>query len=139
MSRAKGFAAWKPQKRTQPLLEDIEGVLREYRDYLPLTVRQVFYRLVGKGHPKTENFYENVQDKCNRARRSGRISFTAIRDDGVSRRVAEKRSIPTSLLGSTTPRTTNSITTTTVAGTLTSPLTLLYFARRRVWSRCWRG
>jgi hypothetical protein len=85
MTKAKGFAAWKPQKRTLPLLEDIESVLEEYRFYLPLTVRQVFYRLVGKGYPKTENFYENVQDKCNRGRRSGRIPFASIRDDGVSR------------------------------------------------------
>jgi hypothetical protein len=89
MPRAKGFAPWKPQKRTLPLLEDIEAVLDEYREHLPLTVRQVFYRLVGKGHPKTENFYNSVGDVCNRARRSGRIPFGAIRDDGVSRQGGE--------------------------------------------------
>ncbi len=83
--RVKGFASWKPQRRTEPLLLDIEAVLEEYKKYLPLTVRQVFYRLVGKGHPKTEDFYNSVQDKCNRARRCGRISFASIRDDGVSR------------------------------------------------------
>jgi len=98
MTRAKGFASWKPQKRTLPLLEDIEGVLEEYRDYLPLTVRQVFYRLVGKGYSKTENFYETVQDKCNRARRSGRIPFGSIRDDGVSRRNAQLLRNPGRLL-----------------------------------------
>jgi hypothetical protein len=83
--RVKGFAPWRPQKRTEPLLVDIKAVLEEYRSYLPLTVRQVFYRLVGKGYPKSENFYDTVQGVCNRARRSGRISFGAIRDDGVSR------------------------------------------------------
>ncbi len=83
--RAKGFAAWRPQRRTEPLLLDIEAVLVEYREYLPLTVRQVFYRLVSKGYPKSESFYGSVQEKCNRARRSGRIPFTSIRDDGVSR------------------------------------------------------
>ncbi len=83
--RVKGFAPWKPQKRTEPLLADIAVVLEEYREYLPLTVRQVFYRLVGKGYPKTENFYATVQEVCNRARRSGRIRFESIRDDGVSR------------------------------------------------------
>ncbi len=83
--RPKGFAPWKPQRRTQPLLADVEAVLEEYQEYLPLTVRQVFYRLVGKGYPKTENFYGTVQEVCNRGRRSGRISFYAIRDDGVSR------------------------------------------------------
>jgi hypothetical protein len=87
--RVKGFAPWKPQKRTEPLLADIAVVLEEYREYLPLTVRQVFYRLVGKGYPKTENFYATVQEVCNRARRSGRIRFESIRDDGVSRRGGE--------------------------------------------------
>ena len=81
----KGFAAWKPQKKTEALLADIERVLVEYRSYLPMTVRQVFYRLVGLGYPKSEGFYDKVQDACNRGRRGGRISFTAIRDDGVSR------------------------------------------------------
>jgi hypothetical protein len=87
--RVKGFAPWRPQKRTEPLLADIEAVLEEYEEYLPLTVRQVFYRLVGKGYPKSENFYATVQEVCNRARRSGRISFYAIRDDGVSQRGGE--------------------------------------------------
>ena len=43
----KGFAPWKPQKRTEPLVRDMEGVIAEYCRYLPLTVRQVFYRLKG--------------------------------------------------------------------------------------------
>jgi hypothetical protein len=86
VKRAKGFAPWNPQKKTKVLLADIDEVLEEYREYLPLTVRQVFYRLVAKGYPKTETFYKNsVDDFCTRARRSGRIDFSAIRDDGVSR------------------------------------------------------
>jgi hypothetical protein len=83
--RVKGFAPWRPQARTLELLEDIDAVLVEYRQHLPLTVRQIFYRLVGKGYPKTENFYESVQEKCARARRCGRIPFEHIRDDGVNR------------------------------------------------------
>jgi hypothetical protein len=90
MARAKGFAEWKPQKKTLALLSDIDAVLAEYEDYLPLTIRQVFYRLVGKGHPKTENFYATVQEVTSRARRSGRIEFSSIRDDGVSRRGGER-------------------------------------------------
>jgi hypothetical protein len=85
MTRAKGFASWRPHKKTEALLTDISAVLVEYREYLPLTIRQVFYRLVGKGYPKSENFYAKVQEACNRGRRSGRIPFNAIRDDGVSR------------------------------------------------------
>jgi hypothetical protein len=93
VGRVKGFASWQPQKRTEALVADIEAVLVEYRAYLPLSVRQIFYRLVGKGYPKTENFYESVQDKCNRARRCGRISFDAIRDDGVNRLGGETPSL----------------------------------------------
>lgn len=89
MPRAKGFAAWRPQKKTEALLSDIDAVLEEYRQHLPLTVRQVFYRLVGKGYQKTESFYNSVQDVCSRGRRSGRISFAHIRDDGVSRHAGE--------------------------------------------------
>jgi hypothetical protein len=89
VGRVKGFAPWKPHKKTEALLADVERVLKEYRSYLPMTVRQVFYRLVGLGHPKSEGFYAKVQDACNRGRRAGRISFTAIRDDGVSRQAVE--------------------------------------------------
>lgn len=89
MARVKGFATWRPHKKTETLIEDIEDVLIEYRQYLPLTVRQVFYRLVGQGYPKREEFYNKVQDVCNRGRRSGRISFESIRDDGVSRQGGE--------------------------------------------------
>ena len=94
MVRVKGFAAWKPHKPTEATLADVLAVLDEYEDYLPLTVRQVFYRLVGivgKGYPKTENFYATVQEICNRGRRAGLIPFDAIRDDGVSRRGGESR------------------------------------------------
>jgi hypothetical protein len=90
--RPKGFAPWKPQKKTETLLGDVEQVLEEYRSYLPMTVRQVFYRLVGLGYAKSESFYNKVQDACNRGRRSGRISFSHIRDDGVSRHAGENPS-----------------------------------------------
>jgi hypothetical protein len=90
MARVKGFADWNPQRKTRGLLADIDVVLDEYRAYLPLTIRQIFYRLVGKGYPKTENFYATVQEVTNRARRSGRLPFPYIRDDGVSRRGGER-------------------------------------------------
>ena len=42
-------------KATLALLDQVRGILDEYADYLPLTVRQVFYRLVGvHGYDKTE-------------------------------------------------------------------------------------
>ncbi len=134
MTRVKGFAPWKPQKRTEPLLKDIERVLVEYRQYLPLTVRQVFYRLVGKGYEKSENFYETVQDKCNRARRCGRISFQSIRDDGVSRMPVKPHTPATKARRSTTRTTTNCTTSTSARFTRTSPLSSWCCARPPGWS-----
>jgi len=41
------------------LLDQVQAVLDEYQDHLPLTNRQVFYRLVGAfDYPKTESAYE---------------------------------------------------------------------------------
>jgi hypothetical protein len=42
--RVKGFADWKPQNKTEEIVLDIEDVLEECQSYLPLTVRQIFYR-----------------------------------------------------------------------------------------------
>jgi len=46
-ARVRGFAPWTPQKETLALIARVNAVLREYADHLPLTVRQIFYRLVG--------------------------------------------------------------------------------------------
>lgn len=60
-------------------------MLSEYRDYLPLTVRQIFYRLVGAfGYPKTEQAYERLGNYLVRARRARMVPFEAIRDDSAS-------------------------------------------------------
>ena len=86
MSRTRGFAAWNPRAETRALLGQIELVLLEYAAYLPLTIRQVFYRLVGQfEYDKTERAYSRLCETFNRARRAGLISFDAIRDDGVTR------------------------------------------------------
>jgi len=79
----RGFAPWKPQKATTVLLEQVGRVLDEYHAYLPLTVRQIFYRLVGAyDYPKTEQAYERLGDHLNRARRARLIAMSAVRDDG---------------------------------------------------------
>jgi hypothetical protein len=60
-------------------------VLARYREYLPLTIRQVFYALVGAEQlEKTERAYERLCYALNQGRRSLRIPFDALRDDGVS-------------------------------------------------------
>lgn len=82
--RPRGYADWRPQAKTRALLADIEGVLIEYADYLPLSVRQIFYRLVAtKGYEKTEQAYNRLTEALVRARRARLIDFDLIRDDGV--------------------------------------------------------
>ena len=45
--RAKGYAPWSPRTHTRELIDNVREVLSEYEILLPLTIRQVFYRLVG--------------------------------------------------------------------------------------------
>jgi predicted DNA-binding protein (UPF0251 family) len=83
-TRPRGFAPWSPEPASLAIVEMIKAVLDEYAEHLPLTMRQVFYRLVGtRGFAKTEKAYKQLLEIGNRARRSGLIDFDAIRDDGV--------------------------------------------------------
>ena len=60
-TRVRGFAPWSPQAATLELLEQVRAVLDEYEDYLPLTIRQIFYRLVGAhNYDKTEQAYDRL-------------------------------------------------------------------------------
>jgi hypothetical protein len=43
--RPKGYAKWRPHKKTWITLESVDQVLVDYQEHLPLTIRQVFYRL----------------------------------------------------------------------------------------------
>jgi hypothetical protein len=82
-TRVRGFAPWRPHDETLRLLELVRAVLVEYAEYLPLTLRQVFYRLLGAhGYAKTEQAYERLGETLNRARRARLISMGDIRDDG---------------------------------------------------------
>jgi hypothetical protein len=81
-TRPRGFAPWSPRGATLELLDQVRGVLDEYEDYLPLTIRQIFYRLVGAHeYEKTERAYARLCEHLNRARRARLISMDAIRDD----------------------------------------------------------
>src|SRR5215208_6257235 len=83
--RDKGYAKWGPQRKTRRIMAQVKEVLDEYQAELPLTARQIFYRLVGAyGHPKTESFSESLGNWLVRARRFRRIPFASIRDDGAS-------------------------------------------------------
>jgi hypothetical protein len=84
-SRPRGYADWNPQASTRALLADVETVLETYAGHLPLTIRQVYYALVGAEKlDKTEAAYERLCEHLNRARRARLIEFDCIRDDGVS-------------------------------------------------------
>jgi hypothetical protein len=83
-TRPRGLAAWNPTDASRELVDAVNGVLDDYQAQLPLTLRQVFYRLVAAaGYGKTEQAYERLGETVNRARRAGLIAFDAIRDDGV--------------------------------------------------------
>src|SRR5262249_22871521 len=60
-TRVRGFAPWSPEKATLALLDQVQGILDEYVDHLPLTIRQIFYRLVGAhDYEKTERAYQRL-------------------------------------------------------------------------------
>jgi hypothetical protein len=83
--RPKGYAPWRPHKKTTRLMFQVKQILGEYRDHLPLTARQIFYRMVAAyGYPKTEKAAKNLGEHLTRARRAEMIPFDHIRDDGIS-------------------------------------------------------
>lgn len=83
--RPKGYAEYRPRRETKIVLAQVDEVLWEYRAQLPLTVRQIFYRLVGAyGFLKTEQACERLGNYLVRARRARMIPFENIRDDSAS-------------------------------------------------------
>lgn len=81
--RVRGFADWRPRPDTVALLDLVRAILDEYAAYLPLTLRQIFYRLVGvHDYPKTEQGYARLGEHLSRARRAQLIPMADIRDDG---------------------------------------------------------
>lgn len=84
-TRAKGFMEnWTPTAEVQRWIDLTNGILQEYRSYGPMTVRQVFYRLVGQhDYTKDERAYKRLAEYLVKARRAGMVSFGSIRDDGT--------------------------------------------------------
>jgi hypothetical protein len=83
-TRAKGYIEdWTPKPHIALIIDQTREVLLEYGRYGPMTVRQIFYRLVGQyGYDKTERAYKNLAEYIVKARRARLISFSSIRDDG---------------------------------------------------------
>jgi hypothetical protein len=85
-TRPRGFIEWSPNAASMVLLKQVRDVLTEYADYLPLTLRQVYYRLVGvHGYPKDDLAYSRLGELLNKARRARLIPMSVIRDGGGTR------------------------------------------------------
>ncbi len=85
MSGDYGFIEWTPYSASKKKLEIIHAILAEYEDHLPLTMRQIFYRAVGKhDYGKTEAAYKQLLYVSAKGRRARLIEFDAIRDDGTA-------------------------------------------------------
>lgn len=83
-TRPKGYMRWTPRPEHAVLVGQVRTVLAEYASYGPMTVRQVFYRLVGEyGYDKTELAYKRLAELLVKARRAQLIGFESIRDDGT--------------------------------------------------------
>ncbi len=80
-----GLAPYQPYGKRKRLLGHVREVLETYSSLLPLTVRQIYYRLVATHaeYPKEQKFYRGLVETLALARRGGLIDFDAIRDDGV--------------------------------------------------------
>jgi hypothetical protein len=90
-ARPKGWITWKPQPHVAAVVGQVQQILLEYGIYGPMTVRQVFYRLVGQyNYPKEEKAYNRLAEYLVRARRAGMVGFGSIRDDGTVSRLAAR-------------------------------------------------
>jgi hypothetical protein len=87
-ARPRGFIDhWAPRPETHELLGTILRVLEHYVGQLPLTIRQIFYILVGRhSFEKTEKAYDRLAELLNKARRASLVDMQAIRDDGFVHR-----------------------------------------------------
>lgn len=85
----RGFIDGKPRRESLERVDMARAILAEYRDFLPLTLRQIFYRAVGQyGFDKDEKAYDRLGYTLAKARRAQMIDMGDIRDDGVTKELA---------------------------------------------------
>ena len=82
--RPKGYIEdYRPKSDTEALIRAAQDVLEEYAEHLPMTVRQIFYALVGRQRiEKTEAAYQRLGIHLAAARRARIVPFETIRDSG---------------------------------------------------------
>jgi hypothetical protein len=85
--RARGpIEDWRPKPPTKALIADVLAILDEFRVYWPLSVRAVYYRLLGTGrYAKGAGLADRVSEHVGNARRAGVISWDAISDTSADR------------------------------------------------------
>jgi hypothetical protein len=94
----RGYAKWNPNNDARYWVSAVAKVLEEYgpkgpyasperpNGYWPLSVRQVFYRIVAvNDYEKSESAYSKLTGLIGRARRAGYLPWSAIRDGGQGR------------------------------------------------------
>jgi hypothetical protein len=75
---------WKPLDATKIMPGRVKQIIEEYADQLPLTVRQIYYRMIAQWHyPKGKEFESSLYGMLDNARRAREIAFADIRDDGI--------------------------------------------------------
>ena len=86
-NRPRGFMNdWKPKAHVQELVNNVQEILIRNREFLPLTLRQIYYMLVSHYEfDKTQKAYKRMCETMNKARRSRLISMNDIRDDEFRR------------------------------------------------------
>lgn len=84
----KGYVDWSPSPDVLEIVERVQAMIGpggELETVLPVTVRQLFYRLIAQfGYPKTDAFAAQLGKHLTRARRARMIPFEAIHDQGIA-------------------------------------------------------
>lgn len=84
----RGYAEWKPKGEAAHWTNAVNHVVEDLRQEWPLTVRQLFYRVVAVyDYEKTEAAYGKLTGYISRARRAGYIPWEAVRDGGQGKSI----------------------------------------------------
>ncbi len=78
------YREWRPSSKSKIMLGRVKCILDEYAEYLPLTVRQIYYRMIAAfKYEKGDTFKDALYAMMVLARRAEEIPFWKIRDDGI--------------------------------------------------------
>ncbi|MGD0576507.1 MAG: hypothetical protein ABSA74_00315 [Candidatus Staskawiczbacteria bacterium] len=79
MTNEQTIKQWQPREKTAELIVQTEDILKEYS--VPLTVRQLYYRLVAKQIIENNSkSYKNLDVVLTKARKNGYLAFDAFTD-----------------------------------------------------------